>query len=177
MRKSGFAAAAGIGSLALLLTACGGSSSSSSTTSGSTATPASTATGNNNPAASPSSALGVTPGSTVLHVQKSAIGYVLAMGNGQVVYMYDKDKGGAPSCTGTCADTWIPVKGTKPALSPADTGLGQFTTVKNGSVTQVVYDGHPLYTYKGAKPLTTTGNGMGGEWHVIKLSASNIVSS
>jgi predicted lipoprotein with Yx(FWY)xxD motif len=174
MRKSGFAAAAGIGSLALLLTACGGSSSTS-TSSTSTSTPASTSTGN--PAASPSSALGVEPGSTVLHVQKSAIGYVLAMGNGQVVYMYDKDKGGTPACTGTCAQTWIPVAGNKPASSPADTGLGAFTTVANGSVTQIVYDGHPLYLYKGAKALTTTGNGVGGEWHVVKLSLSNIVTS
>jgi predicted lipoprotein with Yx(FWY)xxD motif len=172
MRKSGFAAAAGIGSLALLLTACGGSSSSSSSTA--TTTPASTSTGA--PAASPSSALGVEPGSTVLHVQKSAIGYVLAMGNGQVVYMYDKDKGGTPACTGACAQTWIPVKGSKPAASPADTGLGAFTTVANGGVTQIVYDGHPLYLYKGAKPLTTTGNGVGGEWHVVKLSVSNIVT-
>ena len=173
MRKSGFAAAAGIGSLALLLTACGGSSGSSST---STSTPASTSTGT--PAPQSSSALGVTPGSTVLHVQKAgSLGYVLALGNGQVVYMYDKDKGGTPACTGTCAQTWIPVTGKKPASSPADTGLGAFTTVANGSVTQIVYDGHPLYTYKGAKALTATGNGMGGEWHVIKLSASNIVTS
>jgi predicted lipoprotein with Yx(FWY)xxD motif len=171
MRKSGFAAAAGIGSLALLLTACGGSSGSSGT---STSTPASTSTGN--PAASPSSALGVTPGSTVLHVQKSAIGYVLAMGNGQVLYTYDKDtKGGAPACTGDCAQTWIPVAGKKPAISPADTGLGTLGTVTNGSVTQITYNGLPLYSYKGAKPLTTAGNGMGGQWHVVKLSASNIV--
>jgi predicted lipoprotein with Yx(FWY)xxD motif len=174
MRKSGFAAAAGIGSLALLLTACGGSSSPSTT---STSTPASTSTGV--PAATSSSgALGVQPGSTVLHVQKAGkLGYVLALGNGQVVYMYDKDKSGTPACTGTCAQTWIPVKGSKPAASPADTGLGAFTTVANGSITQIVYDGHPLYTYKGAKALTTTGNGVGGEWHVIKLSASNVVGS
>jgi predicted lipoprotein with Yx(FWY)xxD motif len=172
MRKSGFAAAAGIGSLALLLTACGGSSGSSS--GASTSTPASTSTAN--PAASPSSQLGVTPGSTVLHVQKSNLGYVLAMGNGQVLYTYDKDsKGSAPVCTGSCADTWIPVAGKKPAISPADTGLGALGTVTNGSVTQITYNGLPLYTYKGAKALTTTGNGVGGAWHVVKLSASNIV--
>jgi predicted lipoprotein with Yx(FWY)xxD motif len=173
MRKSGFAAAAGIGSLALLLTACGGSSGSSSGTS--TSTPASTSTGN--PAASPSSALGVEPGSTVLHVQKAGkLGYVLATGAGQVVYMYDKDKGGTPACTGDCTQTWIPLKGSKPAISPADTGLAALTTVQNGSVTQIVYDGHPLYLLKGAKALAATGNGQAGEWHVIKLSASNIVT-
>ena len=74
MRKSGFAAAAGLGSLALLLTACGGSSGSSSPTATSTAKPGGQAT---------SEALSNVPppGSTVLHVQKSAIGWVLAMAN------------------------------------------------------------------------------------------------
>jgi predicted lipoprotein with Yx(FWY)xxD motif len=168
MRKSGFAAAAGIGSLALLLTACGGSSSTS------TSTPASTSTGQPSPQGT-SAALGVTPGSTVLHVQKAGkLGYVLALTNGQVVYKYDKDtKGGPSACTGSCASLWVPVTG-KPAVSPADTGLGALGTT--GSNKQITYDGMLLYTYKGAKALTAAGNGVGGEWHVIPLSASNIVT-
>ena len=74
MRKSGFAAAAGLGSLALLLTACGGSSGSSSGSN-----PATTSTAK--PGAQSSSAAlgGIQPGSTVLHVQKSAVGWVLAV--------------------------------------------------------------------------------------------------
>ena len=52
---------------------------------------------------------------------------------------------------------------------------GQFALVKRSDGTeQITYDGMPLYTLKGAKPLLTTGNGQGGVWHVIKLSASNI---
>src|SRR5439155_14953106 len=82
MRKSGFAAAAGLGSLALLLTACGGSSGSSGS-SNPTATSAAQPGGQATSAAL-SSAL--PPGSTVRHVQKSAIGWVLAVANGQVVY-------------------------------------------------------------------------------------------
>src|SRR5437764_1385130 len=115
MRKSGFAAAAGLGSLALLLTACGGSSGSSSTSS-----PTTTSTAKPGNGAPSSAALGgITPGSTVLHVQKSAIGWVLALSNGQVVYAYDKDpKGGSPACTGSCAQIWKPVTG-KPLASPA----------------------------------------------------------
>ena len=103
MRKSGFAAAAGFGSLVLLLTACGGSSGSSSTSN-----PAATSAAQPGGQAT-SGALGSVPppGSTVLHVQKSNLGFVLALTNGQVVYMYDKDsKGGTPSCTGSCASIW-----------------------------------------------------------------------
>ena len=170
MRKSGFAAAAGLGSLALLLTACGGSSgASNSSTTTSTAQPGGQAT---------SAALSNVPppGSTVLHVQKSAIGWVLAVGKGQVVYAYDKDpKGGTPACTGSCALIWVPVTG-NPVVSPADKGLGTLGTVttSNGAK-QVTYNGSPLYTYKNAKPLVTNGNGVGGVWHVIKMSESNIV--
>ncbi len=173
MRKSGFAAAAGLGSLILLLTACGGSSGSSSTSN-----PATTSTAQPGGQATSAALSNVPPpGSIVLHVQKSNVGWVLALGNGQVVYMYDKDtKGGTPACTGSCASIWLPVTGGNPVASPADKGLGTFGTVAAASGTkQITYNGMPLYTYKGAKALTTTGNGVDGMWHVIKLSESNIV--
>ncbi len=170
MRKSGLAAAAGLGSLVLLLTACGGSSSTSNPATTSTAQPGGQAT---------SAALSSVPppGSLVLHVQKSDLGFVLALANGQVVYMYDKDsKGGTPTCTGSCASIWPPVTGGNPVASQADKGLGTFGTVSGaGGVKQITYNGMPLYTYKGAKVLTTTGNGIGGMWHVVKMSESNIV--
>ena len=171
MRKSGFAAAAGLGSLVLLLTACGGSSGSSN--------PATTSTAQAGGQATSGALNGMPPpGSTVLHVQMSSLGYVLALTNGQVVYMYDKDtKGGAPACTGSCAAIWLPVTGGHPVVSPADTGLGTLGTVAAaGGAKQVTYNGMPLYTFKGAKALTTKGNGVGGMWHVVKLSKSNIVS-
>jgi len=172
MRKSGFAAAAGLGSLALLLTACGGSSGSSSTSS-----PTTTSTAKPGNGAPSSAALGgITPGSTVLHVQKSAVGWVLALSNGQVVYAYDKDpKGGSPACTGSCAQVWLPVTGS-PVVSPADTGLGTLGTVatSNGAK-QVTYNGMPLYTLKGAKAFSVAGNG--GMWHVVKLPKSAITAT
>ena len=171
MRKSGFAAAAALGSLALLLTACGGSSGSSgSSTATSTAQPGGQAT---------SAALSNVPppGSTVLHVQKSSIGWVLAVANGQVVYAYDKDpKDGPSACTGSCAQMWLPVTGGNPVASPADKGLGTLGTVATANgAKQITYNGSPLYTFKGAKALATKGNGMDGVWHVIKMSESNIV--
>jgi predicted lipoprotein with Yx(FWY)xxD motif len=108
-------------------------------------------------------------------VQKSAIGYVMAEANHDVLYIYDKDKKGAtPSCVGSCAATWLPATG-MPQAGPADHFPGQFALVKRSDGTQqITYNGMPLYTLKGAKPLLTTGNGQGGVWHVIKLSASDI---
>ena len=168
MRKSGWAAAAGLGSLLLLLTACGGSSGSSSTS-----TPTNTATAAGQPT---SGALaGPSKGSVVLIVQKSALGYVLAEANGQVLYTYANDTKGSPStCTGSCAEIWLPLTGT-PVASPAVSGLGALGTIAETSgAKQVTYDGMPLYSYKGAKPLATKGNDIGGVWHVIKLSRSNV---
>jgi predicted lipoprotein with Yx(FWY)xxD motif len=112
-------------------------------------------------------------GTTVIIVQNSAIGYVMAEANHQVLYTYSKDKqGGAPTCTGSCAATWPPAPGT-PQAGPASHFPHQFALVKGaGGVSQITYNGYPLYLLKGAKALSTAGNG--GEWHVIKLSASNI---
>jgi predicted lipoprotein with Yx(FWY)xxD motif len=199
MRKSGWAAATGLGSLVLLLAACGGSSSSSaaggapSGTAGSSA-PASSASavatatkgsGGSTAKAKPHQSVGPQPssggvsfppvGTTVMIVQRSAIGYVLAEANGQVVYTYSKDsKGGAPTCTGSCATTWPPVTGV-PKAGPADTFPGKFTVVKGaGGVEQITYNGLPLYVLAGAKPLTAKGNGLGGQWHVVPLSVSDI---
>jgi predicted lipoprotein with Yx(FWY)xxD motif len=114
-------------------------------------------------------------GTTILVVQHSALGYVLAEANGQVLYTYAKDtKNGAPTCTGSCAAAWLPATGT-PQAGPADHFPGTFGLVKGaGGVGQITYNGYPLYLFKGAKPLTTAGNGIGGVWHVVPLSASDI---
>jgi predicted lipoprotein with Yx(FWY)xxD motif len=193
MRKSGFAAATGLGSMALLLAACGGSSSSSNsasstdqaTVAGSSATAQATtnATGSASPKAgdtagpqASSGAVSFPPaGTTVMVIQKSSIGYVLAEADGQVAYTYSKDtKNSAPTCTGSCATAWPAVTGT-PKAGPADTFPGTFGVIKGaGGVEQITYNGLPLYRFAGAKPLTVGGNGLGGEWHVVKLSESDI---
>jgi predicted lipoprotein with Yx(FWY)xxD motif len=202
MRKSGWAAATGLGSLVLLLAACGGSSGSntaagsassaagsgssgpaapaSSATAASTATSGGGSTSTPTASATPHRSVGAQPssndqsippvGTTVMIVQKSIHGYVLAEANHQVVYTYSKDKKGGPAtCTGSCAAIWLPATGT-PQAGPADHFPGSFAVLKG----QITYNGYPLYTLKGAKPLSTSGDGQGGVWHVIPLSASDI---
>ena len=209
MRKSGWAAATGIGSLVLLLAACGGSPGSNSAAGSASSAPlASSAASGTAPSSAPASSAtaaatatksagapskkakphkSVAPlpsggdqsipavGTTVMIVQKSAVGYVLAEANHQVVYTYSKDKkNGKPTCTGACAETWLPATGT-PQAGPADVFPGQFGLVTGaGGVKQITYDGRPLYLLKGAKGLAVTGNGQGGVWHVVPLSASDI---
>ena len=164
MRKSGWAAAAGLASVALLLAGCGGSSSAG----GSASTPAA--------GGRPSSGVGeIAPGHIVLIVQRSKLGYVLALANGDVVYTYGNDtKGGAPSCTSSCSSIWPPVTGIpQTTLGESLPGVLGTVTLPNGAK-QATYNGFPLYILKSGKPLQTTGNGRDGLWHVIKLSANDI---
>ena len=127
--------------------------------------------------AQPSSNAGVTfppVGTTVLIVQHSNLGWVMAKADGYVVYTYAKDsKNGAPTCTGSCASVWAPVTG-MPKAGPADTFPGAFGVVTAGGKKVITYNGYPLYTYIGAPVLSTKGNGIGGVWHVIMLSESDV---
>jgi predicted lipoprotein with Yx(FWY)xxD motif len=170
MRKSGWAAAAGLGSLALLLTACGGSSTPSSTGgAGSTPTTAQTQA-----AGQPTSQVSLpAKGTQIMIVERSKLGYVLALANGKVVYTYAGDKkGGNPSCTGSCADQWPAVTGS-PQSSSAIKLPGMLGTVAaaNGAK-QITYNGMPLYILKGEKALSVAGNG--AMWHVVSLPKSAI---
>ncbi len=166
MRKSGWAVTAALGLMALLLAGCSSSS------------PQSSSPGSTSPAGRPSNEVGqFTPGETVLIVQKSSLGYVLALANGDVVYTYGNDKkGGQPSCTSSCAATWPAVTGI-PMTNAGEKLPGTLgvVTMSNGGK-QITYNGYPLYIFKSEKPLSTTGDGVGGLWHVIKLSASDIVN-
>jgi predicted lipoprotein with Yx(FWY)xxD motif len=128
--------------------------------------------------AQPSSNAGVTfppVGTTVLIVQHSDLGWVMAKADGHVVYTYAKDsKNGAPTCTGSCASVWAPVTG-MPKSGPADNFPSAFGVVTGAGGRKVIsYNGYPLYTYIGAAPLSTKGNGIDGMWHVIMLSESDI---
>jgi predicted lipoprotein with Yx(FWY)xxD motif len=173
MRKSGWAAAAGLVSAALLLTACGGSSSSAASGgASSSSTPSAGAASTTSPNAHASSNVSSPPpGAVYFDVSRSAKGWVMAEGNGQIVYTYAGDSSGKPStCTGACLAKWVPVKGTG-IVSTADHAFpGSFGQVDG----QITYGGLPLYIYKGEIPYA---NHEGGEWKSISLSESLVATS
>jgi predicted lipoprotein with Yx(FWY)xxD motif len=170
MRKGGWVAAAGVASAALLLTACGGSSSSSTSAGGGGSTPSTGAASTSTP--NPHASSNITsppPGAVYFDVSRSAKGWVMAEGNGDIVYTYAGDSPGkAPTCTGACATQWPPVTGTA-QLSPADHSFPGTFGVING---QITYKGLPLYIYKGELPYM---NHEGGQWASIPLSESLVI--
>lgn len=123
------------------------------------------------PAAPASSAAAGAPmrKAAILSIRKTRIGDVLTNASGQTLYWYGKDvKGRMSDCTGGCLTAWPAVTG-YPVVKAGLKLSGVLGTItRPGGVVQATYNGYPLYTYSGdTAPGQTTGNGAGGEWHVI----------
>lgn len=96
---------------------------------------------------------------------KTPDGEILTDAKGMTLYIFDKDKKGMSSCYDECAKKWPPL-----AAKTGAAADGDFTLVKrkDGSM-QWAHDGMPLYLWQAdKKPGDTTGDGVGGVWHVAK---------
>ena len=157
-----------LGILALAAAGCGGGDSSTTATSSSTTAP--TGAGGSGGAA------------TIDVADNPDLGQILTDGDGNTVYLFEKDEDGTSNCSGECATEWPPVttSGSAKAGDGADQSLISTTKRDDGSM-QVTYDGHPLYLYAGdTKPGDTTGNGLelyGAEWYAITPDGSNAEGS
>lgn len=147
--------------LAIGLSACG--STSSPAASGSTPTPS-------------SAALVVTATATVSG--KSEV--ILTNAHGMTLYYFDPDSATHIACTGGCATTWPPLIATSDTVSGGAGMTGTLSVLDGPNGKQVLYNGHPLYTYA---PDTaagdTKGDGLFGKWHVATptLGAAAAASS
>jgi len=172
------AAVAGLAALA----ACS-SSSSSSSSAPSSAPASSSAPTSSAPAATSSAAAGSSASAggssasgaaaaTAEGLKTATIGGVTVLTNakGFALYSFAPDTATKSACTGACAAAWPPQPATATAKSP-------YTTIKrsDGS-TQLVFSGHPLYTYiADTSPGTASGNGVnafGGVWKEVPASGS-----
>lgn len=157
---------------ALLVAACGSSSSNSPTaTSGGSAGTSATSSPSN---ASTKAVSGAKP--TVKVVSVAGFGKVLANGAGKPLYLLTADPKNSSKCSGACAKQWPPLTiSGKPFAGPGVTGslLSQFK--RGDGRTQVLYNGHALYTYSG--PGVTGGAGLaanGGVWYLIAPNGSPV---
>lgn len=48
-------------------------------------------------------------GAATVKTSRSSLGMILTDGRGRAVYLFEKDTGTKPSCSGTCAAAWPPV--------------------------------------------------------------------
>jgi predicted lipoprotein with Yx(FWY)xxD motif len=109
-----------------------------------------------------------------------SLGKILVNGNSQTLYLFEKDKNGKSACSGACATNWPPVltKG-KPKASGGVKSSLLGTTKRSDGTTQVTYNKHPLYRFKGDanKVGATKGEGLdafGAEWYVVGTNGKKI---
>ncbi|HWC07839.1 MAG TPA: hypothetical protein VG458_02190 [Solirubrobacterales bacterium] len=109
---------------------------------------------------------------TKLKVVDSEYGTVVANGQGEALYLFDREQRARSECYGACAEAWPPVltKCKPRAAAGADVSVLGTTKRRNGKL-QVTYAGQPLYYYVGDSPGTILCHDVdefGGTWLVVQ---------
>jgi len=116
---------------------------------------------------------------TVVNLKKTALGMILVNAKGHTLYLFEKDRNGVSRCNSACAKYWPPVtsKSTPRAGKGVKQSLLKLAAAKHG-VRQVLYAGHPLYTYVGdTRAGQTTGEGLdffGAEWYALGAAGKKV---
>ena len=151
MRK-GLIVVAALG-LSVALAACGGGSSTNVSSKSS------------KKAATPTTA----PTPATVSVANTSLGMVLVASNGRTLYELDKDTPTMSNCTGGCASLWPALTATGTPTAGPGVDATKLTILNGPNGMQVVYNGHPLYTF--AMDMAAgdvKGQGFAGNiWHVI----------
>lgn len=140
----------------IVLTACGQAQAPASS---------SQPAGSGSPAATDKPAKGV-----IIKVSTDArLGPILTDGAGITLYIHSNDEKGKSNCTTFCNQTWPAY----PASEPPQAGEGAnasllSTLARPDGITQVTYNGWPLYQYRAdQKAGDVKGQNSGGIWFVI----------
>lgn len=102
---------------------------------------------------------------------------VLTDANGMTLYYLATDSPTQSTCTGECAQVWLPLLSGK---APTSSGSlpGRLALVKTANGPQVSYNGHLLYRYSGdAAPAQANGNGASGRWWVVGIDVRPAAST
>ena len=145
--------------IALLVVVALGACAKSETTT----TPEATTEATASAAASPATA------GAVRTESNAKFGTILVDAQGRSLYTFDKDTSTTIACTDACATKWPPLVTTdaKAPTTPADLGV----TKRPDGTTQITYKDKPLYRFsEDSKPGDTNGDGVGGVWHIAKVS-------
>lgn len=117
-------------------------------------------------------------GRTLVGLRTTALGTVLVDGRGHTLYLFEKDRNGVSACTTACAQYWPAL--TSHGTPRAGSGVRQ-SLLRVGRADQVVYAGHPLYTFAGDKRAgQTSGEGLtnfGAGWYALAASGRKVEPS
>jgi len=90
---------------------------------------------------------------------------LLVSPGGMTLYTYDPDPQGASTCTGDCAQNWMPF-----APAAADTPFGDFTILaRDDGGRQWAYKGKPVYLFKLDRVMgDAAGDKRDNAWHAVR---------
>jgi predicted lipoprotein with Yx(FWY)xxD motif len=112
-------------------------------------------------------------------VANTGLGDVLVNRQGRTLYLFARDSGTTSACTGACAVNWPPlhVRGAPvvgDGAKPSELGK----TARADGISQLTYNGHPLYTFvNDKKPGDTNGEGInafGGAWFAVSPAGAKV---
>jgi predicted lipoprotein with Yx(FWY)xxD motif len=125
-------------------------------------------------AAAPSKAA-ASQAATIGTASDGNLGTILVDSQGRTLYLFEKDSHTKSACYGACASAWPPLRDS--AKPTVDSGLSAAlvgTTPRSDGMSQVTYNGHPLYLFAGdEKPGDTEGQdstAFGGAWLALNPS-------
>jgi predicted lipoprotein with Yx(FWY)xxD motif len=115
-------------------------------------------------------------------LRKTALGSVLVDARGRTLYLFEKDHNGQSMCNTACVAYWPPLVSHN--APRAGTGVTQSLLTlgrAHNGVRQVLYSGHPLYTFVGDKSAGQTAgeglNNFGAEWYALAASGRKVEPS
>ena len=108
-----------------------------------------------------------------------SLGVYLVDGQGRTLYLTDADPEGTSGCYDSCATAWPPLATVGDPTAGSGVDAKQLSTsTRSDGITQVLYAGHPLYTYaQDTAPGQTTGQGLtqqGGMWWVVGVDGEPV---
>jgi predicted lipoprotein with Yx(FWY)xxD motif len=109
-------------------------------------------------------------------VGSSSLGKILVDGRGMTLYTYGHDKHNASVCTEVCARVWPPaIAASAPTAGSGVSGARLTTIERPDHRSQLVYGGHPLYTFsEDTRRGQMGGEGFLGVWFVISPAGRSI---
>ena len=112
-------------------------------------------------------------------VTSTNLGDVLVDRQGRTLYLFERDSGPTSACTGACAVNWPPLRARGAPLvgsGAKSSDIGR--TARPDGISQLTYNGHPLYTFvNDKKPGDTNGEGInafGGSWFAVSPAGAKV---
>ena len=107
------------------------------------------------------------------------LGKILVDSHGRTLYLFAKDTGPSSTCYGACAAAWpVLTTNAKPLAGTGVSAAKLGATRRTDGVTQVTYNGHPLYYYVAdTAPGQTTGQAIsqfGAEWDALSPAGDKV---